>query len=1145
MIGTTPTILAAPPSGTPAGLPSSDATSGAPAWETELFVLQGQSRHDLKERALALAGYLDSHPQLSLKDLAFTLNTGLPPGGKRLAIVAGTVGDLQARLRRASERLADTRILQIRDVTGIYYFEQPLHPQGRVAVLFPGEGAQYLNMLRDLYAHFTEVQACFEDYHCRAVQSGRPDQTLSRLLFVADDAGAQERARAEGELRQLGNAMFSVLVADWAIYQVLSKLGLAADTLAGHSMGELAALWAGGALVTDNLVLEQVIATLEGLQRRENGGDSPEAVLLAVGAGRQLMTELIAQRAPGSVYLAMDNCPHQSVVVGPPAPMAAVEAEIRARRIVCERLPFGRPYHTSLFEPAMGKLDQMFDSATFQSPRVPVYSCTTSLPFPSDPVAIRRLAVAHWASPVQFTQMIENMYADGVRLFVEAGPRGNLSSFVEDILRGRSFVALPADTPRRSGTTQLNHVAGQLAAHHVPLRLEYLYSRRSPVPLAWESCQSSDACQGVSPPPPRSPRAVVLSRYLDVMEQFLDVQHQVLAKYLAGRWQLGRDRATAVPHTVAPVYVAPQQTRPMLGEIIRHVPGRELTMRRRLNLAEDLFAGDHTVGGRTVSKTDPSQHGLPVMPMTFSLEMLAETASALVPGKTVIGLKRIRLLRWLPFDDEELTTVEVSARVLPEEIPDLETGARTEVALEIRDLGNGLQPANSKSVAVKGIVVLADRFPQPPALGKFNLTNDHSSRVSLEVLYRNLFHGPLFQGVISTDRVGDEGIESRVRVLPRTGLFRSDPDPDMILDPVLLDVAMHPLAAWHLEQPDQSGRILLPFELEGVELYGPRPPVGARLQSRGRIENASRRHFTHAVDIVGTGGELWCRLVSAKYWRFYVPFGEVNFHGPKDEYFLSSPSKEPGDTRASARPLLPSAQPPFSIMWLEPPRDLQQRALRLATARITLSPSELRRFRQLREPDAKLTEWLFSRIVAKDAVRTLWYERHGERIFPADIELEVGPHGRFRARRRASPADDDMPAVCVAHSDGLFAAASAFVSHMGIAFQPYPSPPNQEEPVFAEAERAILRRLDMAQSEVRARFQCALRAAANALGLDHRDSQRLAIRAFDQDSGKTTIAIDAGAGPRHGEQQAAPLIVWTVVEGNRAVALTLGEQEPS
>jgi acyl transferase domain-containing protein len=601
-------------------------TSG---WETEVFVVCGADREELRKEIQTLAALLERSPDMVLKDLAFTLNTKLAPGGSRLAVVAGSPAELRSRLTRAGERLADPACQQIKDGVGIYYFDEPLYPQGRLAFLFPGEGAQYRNMLRDLCEHFPEVRDCFEGAERTASALGRGGWSPGRFLFLPPGASAEEEARAEKELRQLGNAMLSVLIADWALLRLLRRLGLRPDAVAGHSMGELAALWAGECLEMDGALLPRVIATMDMLQGQEQQGEGVEAVLLAAGAGRQTLLEVIDKAGPG-VYLAMDNCPHQGVVVGLPGPMKAVEAELERRHVLCERLPFHRPYHTPLFEPYLADLDRMFDAATFRPSKVPVYSCTTGRPFPADPAGVRRLAVAHWAAPAEFTRMIENMYADGVRLFVEAGPRGNLSAFVEDILRGRPFAALPANVQRRSGVTQLNHLVGQLAAHQVPLEMAALYEGREVQVVPWEATSTANG------------RGAVLAQYLEVMDQLLDTQREVMEHFLARKGC--RTALQSRPDgSGEPSYETNSLTRgalprlPLLGEILRLEPGKEAVMRRRLDLAEDLFAADHTLGGRTVSKVDPNQHGLPVMPMTFSLEMMAELASLLVPGQVVIG----------------------------------------------------------------------------------------------------------------------------------------------------------------------------------------------------------------------------------------------------------------------------------------------------------------------------------------------------------------------------------------------------------------------------------------------------------------------------------------------------------------------------
>src|SRR5438874_3781470 len=121
--------------------------------------------------------------------------------------------------------------------------------------------------------------------------------------------------------------------------------------------------------------------------------------------------------------------------------------------------------------------------------------------------------------------MIGAMYADGVRIFVEAGPRGNLSAFVEDILRGKPFAAIPANVLRKSGPTQINHLVAQLAAHHVPLNLWHLYAERGTKQVEWEQQPQSlpTAVGGLS--------SASVTGYLANMEQFLDVQREIMEAY--------------------------------------------------------------------------------------------------------------------------------------------------------------------------------------------------------------------------------------------------------------------------------------------------------------------------------------------------------------------------------------------------------------------------------------------------------------------------------------------------------------------------------------------------------------------------------------------------------------------------------------
>ncbi len=342
---------------------SEDESAGGLSWETELFVLQGETRDQLRQQALDLLAFLEHSPQVVLKDLAATLAGELQPHTSRLTIVAGSAADLHTRLQRAAERLADPHTRSIKDSVGIYYFSEPLYRQGHLVLLFPGEGAQYLNMLADLLPHFPEIRHVFDEADRR--------EPITPTFLVPPDAPAEQKAQVEKRLRTLEYSISSVLLANAGLYSVLEQLQVPASAVAGHSAGELTALWVSGCLDSRQFTVKQVIGIMAGLERQGIDGTDrahPSTLLLAVGAGRPLLTGLIQELGARNVFLAMDNCPHQCVLVGDFEGTARIEAALQARGIVCERLPFHRPYHTPLFEDFMEPLRHLLHQAEFQAP---------------------------------------------------------------------------------------------------------------------------------------------------------------------------------------------------------------------------------------------------------------------------------------------------------------------------------------------------------------------------------------------------------------------------------------------------------------------------------------------------------------------------------------------------------------------------------------------------------------------------------------------------------------------------------------------------------------------------------------------------------------------------------------------------------
>lgn len=515
----------------------------------------------------------------------------------------------------------------------------------------------------------------------------------------------------------------------------------------------------------------------------------------------------------------------------------------------------------------------------------------------------------------------------------------------------------------------------------------------------------------------------------------------------------------------------------MVGQIIRFEPGQEVVMRRQLDLAEDRFAADHTVGGRVISKVHSNHYGLPISPMTFTLELMAETATLLAPDRVAVQIKDVRLLRWLAYYEDAPGEIEAAAKIVNHH-PHGEV--EVEVRVTVLDNGN-LPPGETGGLAAVGRVVLTSAYPEPPTMGEFPLSNRRPCSISLERLYGDLFHGPLLMGITELYDVGDEGIEGRAVVLPRKGLFRSIDDPQFVMDPVLLDVVMHPLCAWHLEQPDLAGRTLLPFELQSVTVYGPRPAEGAQFMVHGRMKESSPRHFVHAIEAFDDQGRMWCSL-TVKYWRFYMPFGDVNFHGRKDEYFLSRPWPEALPTTPGHTSQDQQGEPRGICIRLEPPVDLHQPAMQMVTAKVTLSADEMRQYRSLNVPPKKRFDWVFGRLAAKDAVRLMWWKRHGERFFPADLEIQHDEFGRPVARHLGYHDTVEMPNVSVSHADGVMAALASYEPYVGIDLEKIePREESFEAVAFDDFERTLLAAAPD-RFEAATRFWCAKEAVAKALG---------------------------------------------------------------
>ncbi|HUO27774.1 MAG TPA: type I polyketide synthase, partial [Bryobacteraceae bacterium] len=667
-------------------------------WDSELFVFSGADRAEVAadaQRALDLLNQVGD--ALSLKDLAWTLNCNRPMGPVRMAVVGLSHTDLIAKLERAIKRLADPKTRNIKEIEGIYHFKEPLGLNGKLAFLFPGEGSQYRNMLGDLCIHFPEVREVF-DLMDRAYENHGRDYLPSDVIFPPPfGSPSQDR------LYNMDSGAETVFCANQAMYALIEKLGIRADAMVGHSTGEHSALLASRVVEvnSDDELIQHILGVYEVFDKLNATSDIPEAVLLAVAGADHGFLEQQVAASDGQLYIALDNCIHQVVLCGPEPVIDKLVTVLTPKGAICQKLPFARAYHTPWFEVFSKPLKLHFDRLRIGNAQTALYSCVTAGPYPNDAEEIRSLAAVQWSSTVRFRETIQHMHNDGVRLFLEIGPRSNLTGFTDDVLRAKPHAAIPSNVQHRSGIVQLHHMLGQLVAHGLNPKLEHLYARRAPRPItekikpkrllalgtgiqparlpvdfklpekpgtkAPTPSPQPPAPEPKAPQAPSDPRSALMQQHMATMQQLVDTQQQVMAAYLASR--------QGVPQPSQP-------RRPFFQEVVENTPGVRAIALHHFSAAREVIF-DHHALGRDVSLEDPALLGLTLVPLTVTMEMLAEGGALLAPGKVLAGLRDIRASRWITLEKPNYTVEAAAKQTAPNEI---------HVALREAGAANTLRP---------------------------------------------------------------------------------------------------------------------------------------------------------------------------------------------------------------------------------------------------------------------------------------------------------------------------------------------------------------------------------------------------------------------------------------------------------------------
>ncbi len=395
----------------------------------QLLRLSARTRPALESAIARLAAHLDAHPEINLGDAAHTLDIGRRDFAERTFVVASTVVEAAAALRGGG----DGARARIRSMSS---------GEPAPVFLFPGQGAQYAGMGRELYATRSTFARAFDE--CLAALEGHVSFDLRALMF-GDDAAAL----ANTEITQ--PATFAI---EYAMARDWLEQGLQPAAMIGHSIGEFVAAVLAGVMPLEHAV--RLVA------RRG-------ALMQALPSGSMLSLRLNAAELepllPPELQLAAENGPTACVVAGPTPAIEAFAAKMAERNIVGRVLQTSHAFHSAMMDPALPEFVDAVRAVPLAPPSLRIFSTVTGQRLTDAQATDPMYWARHLREPVRFSPAVRTAIADvGGAVFVECGPRGTMSTLVRQH-RGSNgspiAIASLADAPALEVHT-LTEAAGQL-----------------------------------------------------------------------------------------------------------------------------------------------------------------------------------------------------------------------------------------------------------------------------------------------------------------------------------------------------------------------------------------------------------------------------------------------------------------------------------------------------------------------------------------------------------------------------------------------------------------------------------------------------------------------------------------------------------
>ncbi len=382
--------------------------------------LSAHTEKALSEARLRLADFLADRPDLAVQDVAFTLQAGRKRFAHRCFVIAKNSGGLQDALR--SGTLPKNQQAVIAD-----------HRRPEIYFLFPGQGAQYVNMTRGLYDTDTGFRAII-DHGCEVLT---PQLGFDLRSVLYPSPGEEEAAAAR--LQQTEVTQPAVFLTEYALAMRLIDAGIVPDAMIGHSLGEYVAAVVAGVFEADDIL--RLIA-----ERGRLVQAVPPGSMLAVS----LSEETLRGRLPDDVCIAAINAPRQTIVSGPTERIDAFYASLAKERVACQRLQTSHAFHSSMLDPLAGTTAANLQQLPSSPIQIPFLSNLTGTWITEEEARDPEYWDLHLRHTVRFADGLQRLISKGSGVLIEVGPGETLLALARSASKGIKGIRHVATTRRPS-----------------------------------------------------------------------------------------------------------------------------------------------------------------------------------------------------------------------------------------------------------------------------------------------------------------------------------------------------------------------------------------------------------------------------------------------------------------------------------------------------------------------------------------------------------------------------------------------------------------------------------------------------------------------------------------------------------------------